>query len=108
MFLIIVKLKILTYCLGLLVAGFVIATPGSNSTKGKVTANQTIFKISSIGFSVAENTLSNPKGDNTNYAIFHSTRQSLLSLFDFQIEQIIARHENQFRTSRRFATCLKI
>lgn len=108
----VVKIKILTYCLGLLLVGLAVATPGSPIVKEKSSRTQTMVKDGLTEKYYLNIDLPNTKPNGTkSYPSGSAINCDLYAISlspDFQMEQTIAHHENQFRTSRRFTTYLKI
>ncbi|MBI3124286.1 MAG: hypothetical protein HYZ10_07770 [Ignavibacteriales bacterium] len=106
------KIKILTYCLGLLLVGLAIATPGSPIVKEKSSQTQTIVKDGLSEKYYLNIDLPNYKPSGTNNLLlgtaFNCDLYAISLSRDFQIEQTVAHYENLFRTSRRFTTYLKI
>ncbi len=106
------KIKILTYCLGLLLVGLAIATPGLPIVKEKSSQTQTIVKDGLSEKYYLNVDLPNTKPNGTNNLMSGTAINCdiyAISLSrDFHIERTIAYHENLFRTSRRFTTYLKI
>ncbi|MDP3581647.1 MAG: hypothetical protein Q8S39_06905 [Ignavibacteria bacterium] len=106
------KIKIITYCLGLLLVGLAVATPGSPIVKEKSSQRQTIVKGGLTEKYYLSIDLPNTKPNGTkSYPSGTAINCNLYAISlsrDFQIEQTIAHHENLFRTRRRFTTYLKI
>jgi len=106
-----VKIKILTYCLGLLLVGFALANPVTVHSKDR-SSNQVLVKDlfaekNHLTFDQT-NTNSSYTKKNTPVTSFYSSLQTNSFLLDFQIEYRIAHYENKFRTDKRFTTYLKI
>lgn len=92
--------------------GIAIATPGSPIVKEKSSQSQTIMKDGLTEKYYLNIDLPNSRPSGTNNlqlgAALNCDLYAISLSPDFHIEQTIAHHENQFRTSRRFTTYLKI
>lgn len=102
------KIKILTYCLGLLVVGFVITANGNSPVKGKTSSGSGFIKIGQSGNFFAENTTNSNINRDSSFSLSHSHNYSQYFSHDFSIEFIIAHYENLYRTRNRVAAILKI
>jgi hypothetical protein len=106
-----VKIKILTYCLGLLLVGFSLANPVTVRSKDRA-SNQVLVKdlFAEKNHLIIDQTNSNTSftKNHTPVTLFYSSLHTNSLSLDFQIEHLIAHYENKFRTDKRFSTYLKI
>jgi len=106
-----VKIKILTYCLGLLLVGVALANPVTVLSKDR-SSSQKLVKdlLSEKNYLTIDqtNTNSSYTKNHTPVTAFYSSLQTNSISRDFHIEPRIALYENKFRTDKRFTTYLKI
>ncbi|MFA7418716.1 MAG: hypothetical protein WCZ90_03445 [Melioribacteraceae bacterium] len=105
------KIKILTYCLGLLLVGFALANPVTVLSKDR-SSSQKLVKdlLSEKNFLIFDQTNTNSRytKNHTPVTAFYSSLLTNSISRDFQVEHRIALYENKFRTDKWFTTYLKI
>ncbi len=105
------KIRILTYCLGLLLVDFALASPVTVISNDKSSNQISVKDLLSGKYYLTVNQFSSNSDyvkNNTPVTAFFSSLQTNSISLDFQIERRIAHYENKFRTDKWLTTYLKI